>query len=162
MEISFVLFMTLGAAVTPVSAAPQLGIIESLLLAAHQRPWLWSVYVFTVGLPIILFISFMWPDKRFGPPEEQYYYKKSDDAQPDHPESSPLTQSVDVKAKADKAVTRKRDNHGNHRKSDLDLKTVQEEPRLSPNLKKCSGTGANKVKEPRHTMKLCSTNPSGL
>lgn len=41
----------------------QPGVIEGLLLAAHQRPWLWGVYVFTVGLPIILFISFMWPDK---------------------------------------------------------------------------------------------------
>ncbi|KAK2849529.1 hypothetical protein Q5P01_009363 [Channa striata] len=94
MDISFVLLcMTLVAAATPVFAAAQPGIIESLLLAAHQRPWLWGVYVFTVGLPIILFISFMWPDKRFGPPDEQYYYKKTDDAQPDDPESSPLSMS---------------------------------------------------------------------
>lgn len=41
----------------------QRGLIESLYVATLQRPWLWAVYVFTVGLPVILFISFMWPDK---------------------------------------------------------------------------------------------------
>ncbi|XP_044219669.1 calnexin-like [Thunnus albacares] len=123
MEISCVLLgVMLVASVTPVSAAAQPGFIETLLLATHQRPWLWSVYVFTVGLPIILFISFMWPDKRFGPPDQQYYYKKSDDAQPDDPESSQQTESMDIKGKANRAVSRKRDVHGNQRKSDLDLK----------------------------------------
>ncbi|KAI3352033.1 hypothetical protein L3Q82_020845 [Scortum barcoo] len=103
----------------------KLGIIETLLLATKQRPWLWGVYVFTVGLPIILFISFMWPDKRFGPPDQQYYYKKSDDAQPDDPEFSMRIESVENKGKADRATTRRRDTHGNQRKSDLDLKAKQ-------------------------------------
>ncbi|XP_045887123.1 calnexin-like [Micropterus dolomieu] len=121
MEISFVLLcMMLVASVTPASAAAQPGIIESLLLATQQRPWLWSVYVFTVGLPVILFISFMWPDKRFGPPDQQYYYKKSDDAQPDDLEIPERT--VDTKGKTDSAVTRRRDTQGNQGKSDLDLK----------------------------------------
>ncbi|KAJ8015773.1 hypothetical protein DPEC_G00029630 [Dallia pectoralis] len=61
----------------------QPGRFERLLIATNSRPWLWGVYVFTVGLPIILFISYMWPDKRFGPPDQDYYYKKSDDPQPD-------------------------------------------------------------------------------
>ncbi|XP_022607733.1 calnexin-like [Seriola dumerili] len=121
MEISCVLLcVTLVASVTPVLAAAEPGIIESLLLATHQRPWLWSIYVFTVGLPIILFISFMWPDKRFGPPDQQYYYKKSDDAQPDDPETSGQTDSLDTKGEADKAVTRRRETRGNQKKSDLD------------------------------------------
>ncbi|XP_044060494.1 calnexin-like [Siniperca chuatsi] len=123
MEINFVLVcMMLAASVTPASAAAQPGIMESLLLAAQQRPWLWSVYVFTVGLPVILFISFMWPDKRFGPPDQPYYYKKSDDAQPDDLEFSQRTQSVDTKGKAGRAVTRRRDARCNQGKSDLDLK----------------------------------------
>nr|XP_046262178.1 calnexin-like [Scatophagus argus] len=123
MEISCVLqCMMLVASVTPTSAAAQPGIIESLLLATHQRPWLWGVYVFTVGLPIILFISFVWPDKRFGPPDQQYYYKKSDDAQPDDPEFSQGTESLDIKGRADRAVTRRRDTHGNQKTSGLDLK----------------------------------------
>lgn len=35
--------------------------------------------------------------QRFGPPDQQYYYKKSDDAQPDDPEFSEWTESEDVK-----------------------------------------------------------------
>ncbi|XP_034546438.1 calnexin-like [Notolabrus celidotus] len=114
--------VVLLASVTPVSAAAQPGFIESLLLATHQRPWLWGVYVFTVGLPVILFISFMWPDKRFGPPDQPYYYKKSDDAQPDDPNVSQWTESVNPKEKADGAATRRRDTHGVQKKSDLDHK----------------------------------------
>ncbi|KAM4555087.1 uncharacterized protein PAE49_014263 [Odontesthes bonariensis] len=97
MDIHFVsLCMMLVAHVTPVSAE-QPGIIESVLLSIYKRPWLMGVYVFIVGLPIILFISFMWPDKRFGPPNQPYYYKKSDDDQPDDPESSPLRESAAVR-----------------------------------------------------------------
>ena len=32
-------------------------------MATNQHPWIWAVCVFTVGLPIILFVSIMWPDK---------------------------------------------------------------------------------------------------
>eukprot|EP00061_Rhincodon_typus_P016921 g45386.t1 len=56
------------------------GLIMQLFLAADKRPWLWGVYVFTVALPVILFISFYWPNQRFGPPDD-YYYKKTDDVQ---------------------------------------------------------------------------------
>ncbi|KAK5865221.1 hypothetical protein PBY51_016403 [Eleginops maclovinus] len=123
MGISFVLLcMMLLACVTPVSAVAQPGIIESLLLATLQRPWLWGVYVFTVGLPAILFVSFMWPDKRFGPPNQEYYYKKSDDAQPDDSEYSNQTEAVDIKGTSDRARGRRRDTHGIPRKGDLDLK----------------------------------------
>ncbi|XP_030620649.1 calnexin [Chanos chanos] len=70
------------------------GIMERVLVATAKRPWLWGVYVFTVGLPIILFISFMWPDKRFGPPDQDYYYKKSDEPQPDSPEDAERSGSL--------------------------------------------------------------------
>ncbi|XP_058505788.1 calnexin-like [Solea solea] len=124
MRTSFVLLcVTLAASITPVSAAAQPGILESLLIATIKRPWLWGVYVFTVGLPIILFISFMWPDKRFGPPDQQYFYKKSDDAQPDDPETSQGTEALLTKGKAKQRVTRRRDAHSNQRKSDLDSRT---------------------------------------
>ncbi|GAA6222634.1 calnexin-like [Lates japonicus] len=118
MEMSSVLLCVM--LVASVSAAAEPGIIESLLLATHQRPWLWGVYVFTVGLPIVLFISIMWPDMRFGPPDQQYYYKKSDDAQPDDPEYIRPTDSLDTRGEADKTVTRRRDTQGKQRKSDLD------------------------------------------
>ncbi|XP_051877118.1 calnexin isoform X2 [Pristis pectinata] len=56
------------------------GLIMQLILAADKHQWLWGVYVFTVALPVILFISFFWPNVRFGPPDD-YYYKKTDDVQ---------------------------------------------------------------------------------
>ncbi|XP_017278584.1 calnexin [Kryptolebias marmoratus] len=95
MENSFVVMCMM--LVAPVFAAEQPGFIESILLSIHHRPWLIGLYVFVVGLPIILFISFMWPDKRFGPPNQPYYYKKLDDIQPDDPETSPLRESADSK-----------------------------------------------------------------
>ncbi|XP_034453377.1 calnexin-like [Hippoglossus hippoglossus] len=119
MEISIVLLcVTLAASVTPASSAAEPGIIESLLLATNQRPWLWGVYVFTVGLPIILFISLMWPDMRFGPPDQEYYYKKCDDAQPDDPDTSQWTEPLQTKA--GETVTRRRETQGNQKKSDLE------------------------------------------
>lgn len=36
--------------------------------------------------------------QRFGPPDQPYYYKKSDDAQPDDPRSSDWNDSVDIKS----------------------------------------------------------------
>ncbi|XP_016341777.1 calnexin [Sinocyclocheilus anshuiensis] len=64
------------------------GVIEKLLMATVKRPWLWGLYVVTVGLPIILFVSFMWPNKRFGPPDQDYYYKKTDKPQADRRQDS--------------------------------------------------------------------------
>lgn len=39
------------------------GMIESFWSTTQRYPWLWGIYFFIVGLPVILFISFMWPDK---------------------------------------------------------------------------------------------------
>lgn len=35
--------------------------LSQLALAAEERPWLWVVYVLTVGLPIGLAVLFCWP-----------------------------------------------------------------------------------------------------
>uniref|UniRef100_A0A8C4WXU3 Si:ch211-274f20.2 n=1 Tax=Eptatretus burgeri TaxID=7764 RepID=A0A8C4WXU3_EPTBU len=45
------------------AAAEEPGIVGKLYQAADERPWLWAVYVFTVALPIVLLISFCWPNK---------------------------------------------------------------------------------------------------
>ncbi|KAM3867223.1 fibrinogen-like protein 1 [Diretmus argenteus] len=85
MTLGWVLLCVVLAGVTPpVSAAAQPGFVENLLLAAHQRPWLWGVYIFTVGLPIILFISLMWPDMVFqlyGPFVSRYLSRGDMEAQ---------------------------------------------------------------------------------
>jgi len=41
-----------------------------LALAAEERPWLWVVYILTVGLPIGLAVLFCWPKVRPDPIEE--------------------------------------------------------------------------------------------
>ncbi|KAM4586768.1 uncharacterized protein V3H82_005567 [Fundulus diaphanus] len=110
------IFLVLGTMlVAPVSAAGQPGFIESIILSIQQRPWLMGVYVIVVGLPLILFVSFMWPDKRFGPPDQPYYYKKTDDDQPDDPEVSLRRKSASTKrsrineqTSAEKTSTHKR------------------------------------------------------
>uniref|UniRef100_A0A673KVY5 Si:ch211-274f20.2 n=1 Tax=Sinocyclocheilus rhinocerous TaxID=307959 RepID=A0A673KVY5_9TELE len=39
------------------------GVIEKLLMATVKRPWLWGLYVVTVGLPIILFVTSYTPGR---------------------------------------------------------------------------------------------------
>lgn len=99
------------------------GLLGQLLVATVKRPWLWGVYVFTVGLPIILFVSFMWPDKRFGPPNQDYYYKKSDEPQPDSPEDHESPPTLRDYGVTNRVGPRKRDMKKTQKKSDLELKS---------------------------------------
>ncbi|XP_039478835.1 calnexin-like [Oreochromis aureus] len=115
MDTSFlVLCMMLAADMTPASATANPSMIETLILATFQRPWLWGLYVFVVGLPIVLFISFMWPDKRFGPPDQPYYYKKSDEDQSDDPELSPPRKSI-AKDSCTRARTSEQETQQTHK-----------------------------------------------
>ncbi|XP_061582400.1 calmegin-like [Cololabis saira] len=110
------LFLMLVQHVIPVFATGQLGFLEGLVVSINQRPWLLGLYVFVVGLPMILFISFMWPDKRFGPPDQPYYYKKSDDAQPDDPEVSLLKGSADTKVSQSSRGNKEEDAPSTHKR----------------------------------------------
>lgn len=87
--------------------------------------------------------------QRFGPPDQPYYYKKSDDLQPDDPHSAAWSDLTDHKGNASLvfyfvdrcwklvfssfvssvcseetvgAAARRRETHGRQKKSDLDLK----------------------------------------
>ncbi|XP_062243246.1 calmegin [Platichthys flesus] len=62
-----------------VASANEPGIFAQLMLAAEERPWLWVVYILTVGLPVGLAVLFCWPKK----PEDDYVYKKVDVPQAD-------------------------------------------------------------------------------
>ncbi|KAM9432028.1 calmegin isoform 2-T2 [Clarias gariepinus] len=57
-----------------VASANEPGVFSQLALAAEERPWLWIVYVLTVGLPVGLAVLFCWPKKS----EDDYAYKKVD------------------------------------------------------------------------------------
>ncbi|XP_052343191.1 uncharacterized protein si:ch211-274f20.2 isoform X2 [Oncorhynchus keta] len=102
----------------------QPGLLERLLIATNSRPWLWGVYIFTVGLPITLFISYMWPDKRFGPPDQDYYYKKSDEPQPDRqPERDQPDRPTSLSdyGAVSREGARRRETQKVQRKSDLEV-----------------------------------------
>uniref|UniRef100_A0A674BSZ1 Calmegin n=1 Tax=Salmo trutta TaxID=8032 RepID=A0A674BSZ1_SALTR len=44
-----------------VASANEPGVFSQLTMAAEERPWLWVVYILTVGLPIGLTVLFCWP-----------------------------------------------------------------------------------------------------
>uniref|UniRef100_A0A9J7YD45 Calmegin n=1 Tax=Cyprinus carpio carpio TaxID=630221 RepID=A0A9J7YD45_CYPCA len=53
-----------------VASANEPGVLSQLALAAEERPWLWVVYILTVGLPIGLAVLFCWPKVCPDPTEE--------------------------------------------------------------------------------------------
>uniref|UniRef100_A0A3B4DZK2 Calmegin n=1 Tax=Pygocentrus nattereri TaxID=42514 RepID=A0A3B4DZK2_PYGNA len=57
-----------------VASANEPGVFSQLTLAAEERPWLWVIYILTVGLPIGLGVLFCWPKKS----DDDYIYKKID------------------------------------------------------------------------------------
>ncbi|XP_063739590.1 calmegin isoform X1 [Eleginops maclovinus] len=57
-----------------VASANEPGIFAQLTIAAEERPWLWVIYILTVGLPIGLAVLFCWPKKS----DDEYVYKKVD------------------------------------------------------------------------------------
>ncbi|XP_060782413.1 calmegin isoform X2 [Neoarius graeffei] len=57
-----------------VASANEPGVFSQLALAAEERPWLWIVYILTVGLPLGLAVLFCWPKKS----EDDYAYQRVD------------------------------------------------------------------------------------
>ncbi|XP_016890940.1 calmegin isoform X2 [Cynoglossus semilaevis] len=46
-----------------VASANEPGIFAQLMTAAEERPWLWVIYILTIGLPVGLVVLFCWPKK---------------------------------------------------------------------------------------------------
>uniref|UniRef100_A0A8D2B4Z0 Calmegin n=1 Tax=Sciurus vulgaris TaxID=55149 RepID=A0A8D2B4Z0_SCIVU len=64
-----------------VENANEPGVFKQLITAAEARPWLWIIYLATLGLPIVLIASFCWPRKV----KKKYVdaeYKKTDICKP--------------------------------------------------------------------------------
>ncbi|KAM5194510.1 calmegin [Mantella aurantiaca] len=47
-----------------VASANEPGMINQLLAAADERPWLWGLYLLTAALPVGLLVLFCWPRKK--------------------------------------------------------------------------------------------------
>ncbi|MGH0127021.1 UNVERIFIED_CONTAM: hypothetical protein FKN15_027881 [Acipenser sinensis] len=63
-----------------VASANEPGVLSQLMTAAEERPWLWIVYILTVGLPLWLVVFFCFPKKT---DELAATYKKTDAQQKD-------------------------------------------------------------------------------
>ncbi|XP_023698778.1 calnexin isoform X1 [Paramormyrops kingsleyae] len=61
-------------------SASEPGLVTQMLSAAEERPWLWVIYVLTVGLPVVLIFVFCCSGKKKTSPAD---YKKTDEPQPD-------------------------------------------------------------------------------
>uniref|UniRef100_W5L715 Calnexin n=1 Tax=Astyanax mexicanus TaxID=7994 RepID=W5L715_ASTMX len=62
--------------------AAEPGLMNQMISAAEERPWLWVVYVLTVALPLVLVIVFCCTGKKKSAPSAAEY-KKTDEPQPD-------------------------------------------------------------------------------
>ncbi|XP_035264936.1 calnexin isoform X1 [Anguilla anguilla] len=60
--------------------AAEPGLVNQMMTAAEERPWLWVVYVLTVALPVVLIVVFCCTGKK---KPEAADYKKTDEPQPD-------------------------------------------------------------------------------
>ncbi|XP_018592834.2 calnexin [Scleropages formosus] len=61
-------------------SAAEPGIVNQMLTAAEERPWLWVIYVLTVALPVVLIVVFCCTGKKKPSSTD---YKKTDEPQPD-------------------------------------------------------------------------------
>ncbi|KAG9480115.1 hypothetical protein GDO78_011888, partial [Eleutherodactylus coqui] len=65
-----------------VASANEPGMINQLLKAAEERPWLWGLYILTAALPVGLLVLFCWPRKKIEEVEDADF-SMSDFLQPD-------------------------------------------------------------------------------
>uniref|UniRef100_A0A672TDN7 Calnexin n=1 Tax=Sinocyclocheilus grahami TaxID=75366 RepID=A0A672TDN7_SINGR len=63
--------------------AAEPSLVNQMITAAEERPWLWIVYVLTVALPLVLIIVFCCTGKKSSASTSAAEYKKTDAPQPD-------------------------------------------------------------------------------
>uniref|UniRef100_A0A8C5LZ95 Calmegin n=1 Tax=Leptobrachium leishanense TaxID=445787 RepID=A0A8C5LZ95_9ANUR len=68
-----------------VASANEPGMLNQLLTAAEERPWLWVLYVLTAALPVGLLVLFCWPRKKVEE-EEDIDFKMDELLNPDEKE----------------------------------------------------------------------------
>ncbi|XP_049626028.1 calmegin [Suncus etruscus] len=64
-----------------IASANEPGILKQLVAAAQDRPWLWLIYLVTMGLPLVFITLFCWP-RKVKKKYEEVEYKKTDEIRP--------------------------------------------------------------------------------
>ncbi|KAG9346585.1 hypothetical protein JZ751_006896 [Albula glossodonta] len=110
--------------------AAEPGLVNQMMTAAEERPWLWVVYVLTVALPVVLIIVFCFSGKKKPAPAD---YKKTDEPQPDVKEEV----EGEGEQKAEEEEEGKEDDEKQEEEKKSDEDDVPEEP--SPNEEEAEG-----------------------
>ncbi|KAM8939084.1 calmegin isoform 2-T2 [Pelodytes ibericus] len=96
-----------------VASANEPGMLNQLLSAAEERPWLWVLYILTAALPVGLLVLFCWPRKKIEEEVEDIDFKMSDlldpdekefEIQKDTKENSPIHEGDTDKAMTDNGI----------------------------------------------------------
>lgn len=70
-------------------------VVDAVVRATKERPWLWAVYLVAILLPLILLFVFCWPKKSTKKPKVDELRKKTDESEPDTTEQQVLTRNDD-------------------------------------------------------------------
>ncbi|CAF3374359.1 unnamed protein product [Rotaria sp. Silwood1] len=72
-----------------ISAASE-SVIDAIVKATKDRPWLWAVYLVAILLPLVILVVFCWSKKSAKKPTDGLK-KKTDEVEPDSNEQQLLT-----------------------------------------------------------------------
>lgn len=70
-------------------------VVDAIVRATKDRPWLWAVYLVAILLPLILLFVFCWPKKSTKTPKADALRKKTDQSDADTTEQQVLTRNDD-------------------------------------------------------------------
>ncbi|XP_062976907.1 calnexin isoform X2 [Elgaria multicarinata webbii] len=103
--------------------AAEPGVVSQMITAAEERPWLWVVYILTVGLPVFLIVLFCCSGKKQPSAAE---YKKTDAPQPDVNEEEKVEEKDKGEAEDEEEETNEEKSEEKQR-SDGDAETGSQE-----------------------------------
>ena len=70
-------------------------VVDAIVRATKDRPWLWAVYLVAILLPLILLFVFCWPKKSTKTSKADALHKKTDQSEADTTEQQVLTRNDD-------------------------------------------------------------------
>lgn len=70
-------------------------VVDAIVRATKDRPWLWAVYLVAILLPLIILFVFCWSKKSTKKPKVDALRKKTDQSEPDTTEQQVLNRNDD-------------------------------------------------------------------